>query len=323
MTFPINRARRLRRNENIRRLVRECRVSVDDLVYPIFVVEGKDIKREISSMPGVFHFSIDRLKSEIRELENLKIPAILLFGVPNEKDDHASSAYSTGGIVQRAIAEIKSITDKIMVITDVCLCAYMSSGHCGILRSGEILNDKTLDLLAETAISHALAGADMVAPSDMMDGRVAKIREALDQRGHYNVGIMSYSAKYASAFYGPFREAADSAPQSGDRKSYQMDPANRLEARREVMEDIAEGADIVMIKPALAYLDVIREIREMTDVPIAAYNVSGEYSMIKAAAKLGYINEKEAMQESILSIKRAGADIIITYFAKDMAKILK
>jgi porphobilinogen synthase len=320
--FPELRLRRLRKNESLRSLVRENHVDVGDLIYPIFVVEGKGIKREIKSMPGVFHFSVDKLAGEIKDLTRLHVPAVILFGVVNEKDEVGSSAYHPKGIIQQAVRAIKKTAPDMIVVTDVCLCEYTSHGHCGVIRDGTIDNDKTLPLLAKMALSHVRAGADIVAPSDMMDGRVKAIREELDAKGFETTPILAYSAKYASAFYGPFREAAGSAPQFGDRKSYQMDPANAREALREIEQDIKEGADIVMVKPALSYLDVIRLARDKFDYPLAAYNVSGEYAMVKAAAKMGLVDEKRVIFEILGSIKRAGADIIITYHAKQVAEWL-
>lgn len=320
--FPIQRPRRLRRNEVIRRMVRETSLSPDDFIYPLFVTYGEGIRKEVSSMPGCFQESIDEIIKTAKEVHSLGIPAIILFGIPEHKDELGSGAYDDQGIVQRAVREIKDKVPELYVITDVCLCEYTSHGHCGIVEKGDVVNDKTVDLLAKEAVSHARAGADMVAPSDMMDGRVEAIRLALDDEGFEHIPIMSYAAKYASAFYGPFREAAESTPQFGDRRSYQMDPANRREALREVALDIEEGADIVMVKPALAYLDIISDVRDNFDVPVAAYNVSGEFSLVKAAAKLGWIDEQRIMMEILTSIKRAGADLILTYFAKDAAKIL-
>lgn len=323
MAFPINRMRRLRNNETLRSMVRETNLSVKDLIYPLFITFGRDKKIPIQSMPGIFQFSVDQVKTEMNEVKSLKIPAVLLFGIPEIKDNRASSAYDEHGVVQEAIRAIKDTCPDLMVITDVCLCEYMDHGHCGIVENdGCINNDASLELLAQEALSHVQAGADMVAPSDMMDGRVGYIRNRLDSEGYINIPIMSYAAKYSSAFYGPFREAAESAPQFGDRKTYQMDPANFLEALREVELDIAEGADIVMVKPALAYLDVLKAVKEIYGYPTAAYNVSGEYSMIKAAAAQGWINEEAILTEILTSIKRAGADMIITYSAKDMAKII-
>lgn len=323
MGFPIQRLRRLRFNPVLRNIVSETRLSVDSIVYPVFVEYGKKKKTEITSMPGIYRFSIDELVQEIREVRGLGIPALLIFGIPEKKDKVASGAYAENGIVQEALRAIRSETKDMLLITDVCLCEYMEHGHCGIVNSkGEIENDSTLELLERTAVSHVSAGADMVAPSDMMDGRVKAIRTALDRAGFVNIPIMSYSAKYASSFYGPFREAAESAPKFGDRKSHQMNPANVREALREVELDIKEGADIVMVKPALAYLDVIYRVKKKFNVPVAAYNVSGEYSLVKAAGRNNWVDEKNIMMEILLSIKRAGADIIITYFAKEVARIL-
>lgn len=323
MYFPDSRPRRLRKNANLRRMVRETSLSVDNMVYPLFVVEGKGIKKPIASMPGNFQTSIDYLLKEVKETKESGIPAVLLFGVPGKKDETASGAFAKDGIVQRAVRKIKEKVPDILVITDVCLCEYTGNGHCGMVRKGDVDNDSTLNLLSETAVSHAEAGADMVAPSAMMDGQVGAIRRALDEAGYETLPIMAYSAKYASCFYGPFREAAESAPQYGDRKSYQMDPANGNEALREMTLDVQEGADIIMVKPALPYLDIIRRAKENFDLPVAAYNVSGEYSMIKAAAGLGWLDGENAMMESLISIKRAGADIIITYFAREAAKALQ
>jgi len=322
MFFPENRPRRLRRNETLRRMVRETSLSVDDFIYPLFVVPGTGVRDPVGSMPGVFHLSIDQLVQEAEEVKALGIPAILLFGIPEKKDEVGSGAYEEDGIVQRAVRELKKNVSDLLVVTDVCMCEYTSHGHCGVIKEGDVDNDATLDLLARTALSHAEAGADMVAPSDMMDGRVGAIREVLDENGFAHIPIMSYAAKYSSSFYGPFRDAAHSAPQFGDRRSYQMDPANRREAIREISLDVEEGADIVMVKPALAYLDVIRWARREFDLPLAAYNVSGEYSMIKAAAEKGWLDGNRVMMEVLTSIKRAGADIIITYFAKDAAREL-
>lgn len=322
MTFPTIRMRRLRRTENLRRMVRETRLSVDDLIYPMFVMPGENIKREISSMPGNYQFSVDLLVKECEEVQSLGIPAIILFGLPEFKDEKGSRGVADDGIIQRAVRAIKTEVPELTVITDVCFCEYTSHGHCGAVVNGEVDNDATLEMLAEMALSHARAGVDIVAPSDMMDGRVGAIRHALDENGFQKVPILSYAAKYASAFYGPFREAADSAPQFGDRRSYQMDPANGDEALREVALDLQEGADIVMVKPALAYLDVIQRVKERFEVPVAAYNVSGEFAMIKAADRLGWVDGQRIMLEVLLAIKRAGADLILTYFAKDVAKIL-
>ncbi len=323
MNFPVLRLRRLRKNESLRRMVRETSLSVEDLIYPLFVLPGSKIKEEVGSMPGVFRFSVDELVKEVAEVHSLSIPAVILFGIPESKDEAASGAYSEEGIVQRAIRAIKKEVPEIIVITDVCLCEYTSHGHCGVIKNGEVDNDITLELLAQTAVSHAEAGADIIAPSDMMDGRVAAIRSSLDGSGFKNTPILSYAAKYASAFYGPFREAAESAPQFGDRRSYQMDPPNVLEALREVALDIEEGADIVMVKPALSYLDVIRRVKDEFGYPTAAYNVSGEYSMVKAAVKNGWLDEKKLVIEILTSIKRAGADLILTYHAKEVARWLR
>jgi porphobilinogen synthase len=323
MYFPAYRPRRLRKNENFRRMIRETKVSVDDFVYPLFVTFGKDVKKPISSMPGNFQMSVDHLVKEVQKAKDLGIPAVLLFGIPEKKDEVASGAFMKDGIVQQAVRRIKDKVPDVVVITDVCLCEYTSHGHCGMIEKGEVDNDASLEVIAETAVSHAKAGVDMVAPSAMMDGQVGAIREALDESGFENLPIMAYSAKYASCFYGPFREAAESAPQFGDRKAYQMDPANGDEAIREISLDVEEGADIIMVKPALPYLDIIRRAREEFDLPIAAYNVSGEFAMIKAAAKLGWMDGEKAMMEALTSIKRAGADIIITYFATEAAKILR
>ncbi len=322
MNFPKVRLRRLRRSERIRGLVRETGLSVKNLLFPMFVRPGKGMRIPISSMIGQFQLSIDHVIEEVKETEALGIPGVILFGIPERKDEMGSQAYSDDGIVQRAVRAIKEEFPDILVITDVCLCGYTSHGHCGVVEGDQILNDPTLELLAKQAVSHARAGADMVAPSDMMDGRVAAIREALDENGFSEIAILAYSAKFASSFYGPFREAAESAPQFGDRRSYQMDFANAREALREVRLDIQEGADIIMVKPALPYLDVISRVKEEFDIPVAAYNVSGEYAMIKAAAQLGWIDGERAMMECLLSIKRAGADFILTYFAKEAAKRL-
>lgn len=322
MLFPIYRPRRLRRHEIIREMIRETVLSVRDFVYPMFVVPGKKVKEEISSMPGIFRQSIDNVIEEIKKARELGIKAILLFGIPEKKDEHGSEGYDENGIIQRALRTIKEEIEDVLLITDACMCEYTSHGHCGIVENGEVQNDETLQYLARIALSHAKAGADLIAPSDMMDGRVGAIREALDANGFENIAIMSYSAKYASAFYGPFREAAESTPQFGNRRGYQMDPPNVREALREIALDIEEGADIVMVKPALSYLDVIKAAREEFNHPLAAYNVSGEYSMVKATGRLGWIDETQVMMEILTSIKRAGADIIITYFAKEAAKIL-
>lgn len=320
--FPIHRPRRLRLNKIIRNMVRETHLTPDDFIYPMFVTSGKGVKKKISSMPGCFQQSVDEVVKEAQQAHRLGIPAVLLFGIPERKDEKASEAYSDKGVVQKAIKAIKDKVPGLVVITDVCLCEYMSHGHCGIVKNSRILNDPTLELLVKEALSHAKAGADIVAPSDMMDGRVLAIREALDTRGFEDIPIMSYAVKYASAFYSPFREAAESTPKFGDRRSYQMDSANRREAINEVALDIEEGADIVMVKPAMCYLDIISDIKNSFDVPVAAYNVSGEYSMVKAAAKLGWIDEKRIMMEILTSIKRAGADLILTYFAVAAVKEL-
>ncbi|MCX7793269.1 MAG: porphobilinogen synthase [Thermodesulfovibrionales bacterium] len=321
--FPVHRPRRLRTNETIRRMVRENHLRLDDLIYPLFVIAGRNIKNEISSMPGCYQESVDLIGRHAKEIHGLGIPAVILFGIPEEKDEYGSHAYREDGVVQQAIKAIKDKVPELYVITDVCLCEYTSHGHCGIVRGNEIINDQTLELLQLEALSHARAGADMVAPSDMMDGRVKAIREALDREGFGHIPIMSYAAKYASAFYGPFREAAQSAPRFGDRRSYQMDPPNRREALREVRLDIEEGADIVMVKPALSYLDIISDIRNNFDLPVAAYNVSGEYSLVKSASLKGWIDEKRIVLEILTSIKRAGADLILTYHAKDVARWLQ
>lgn len=320
--FPVHRPRRLRQNEVIRRMVRETRLGVEDFIYPLFVTEGKGARKPISSMPGCFQESVDELVQNAREVHALGIPAVLLFGIPEHKDEVGSGAYDEKGVVQEAVRALKDAVPDLYVITDVCLCEYTSHGHCGVVEAGRVLNDPTLELLAREALSHARAGADMVAPSDMMDGRVEAIRDALDEHGFPDVPVMSYAAKYASAFYGPFREAAESTPEFGDRRSYQMDPPNRREALKEVELDIEEGADIVMVKPALAYLDVISDVREAFDLPVAAYNVSGEYSLVKAAAQMGWVDETAAMMEILTAIKRAGADLILTYHAKDAARLL-
>ena len=322
MYSPYFRPRRLRMNETVRRMVRETVLSPDDFIYPLFVTHGKGVMKEIGSMPGNFQQSIDNIVKDCEEVQNLGIPAVILFGIPEHKDEVGSEAYSDKGIVQHAIRAIKDRTPDLVVITDVCLCEYTSHGHCGVIRNGMVQNDETLALLAREAVSHAKAGADMVAPSDMMDGRVGAIREALDQEGYHDIPLMSYAAKYASGFYGPFREAAESTPQFGDRRSYQMDPPNSREALREVALDIDEGADIVMVKPALSYLDIIYRIKQEFDLPVAAYNVSGEFSMIKAGAKLGWIDGDRVMLEVLTSIKRAGADMILTYHAKEAARLL-
>jgi porphobilinogen synthase len=322
MLFPDYRPRRLRQNEAFRRMIRETALAVDDLILPLFVVGGKNVKNPIPSMPGHHQLSIDNLVIEARQVAELGIPAIMIFGVPDHKDALGTGAYAKDGIIQKAVREVKNKVPELVVITDVCLCQYTDHGHCGVVDNGLVDNDASLDLIAKAALSHAKAGADMVAPSDMMDGRVAEIRGALDDNGFDRVPIMSYAVKYCSAFYGPFRQAADSAPKSGDRKTYQMDPANVREAIREAAMDVEEGADIIMVKPALPYLDVISRVREEIDLPVAAYNVSGEYAMIKAAEQMGWLDGEKAMMESLLAIKRAGADMILTYFAKTAAAIL-
>lgn len=319
--FPITRSRRLRSCKNIRSMVRETSLSVNDFIYPLIVCEGKGVRNEVPSMPGVFNLSIDELVKEAREVESLGIKSVILFGIPDHKDEEGSGAYGSDGIVQKAIKAIKDFTD-LYVITDVCMCEYTSHGHCGRIVNGDVDNDSTLDMLAREALSHAESGADMVAPSDMMDGRVQAIRNMLDDNGYSHIPIMSYAVKYASGYYGPFRDAAASTPSFGNRKTYQMDPANRREALKEAFADIEEGADIIMVKPALSYLDIIREVKDSCDIPVASYNVSGEYAMIKAAAANGWIDEEKVMMETLLSMKRAGSDLIITYFAKDAARIL-
>ena len=322
MKFPYYRARRLRKNEVIRSMVRETYLSVNDFIYPLFLIEGTNIKNPIESMPGVFQYSLDKIKDEIEEIKELNIPAVILFGIPAKKDNVGSEACNPEGIIQKGIQVIKNIHPDLYVITDICLCEYTDHGHCGVVEKGEIDNDATLELLYKEALSHVKAGADMVAPSDMMDGRVAAIRKALDEENFSHIPIMSYAAKFASAFYGPFREAVKCTPQFGDRRSHQMDPANKREAMREVLLDVEENADIIMIKPALPYLDIIHMVREQISLPVAAYNVSGEFSMIKAAAEKGWLDYERVMIETLISIKRAGADLILTYFAKDAARIL-
>ena len=322
MAYPETRMRRLRGNANLRRLVRETKLSVDDLVYPLFACPGQDVKEPIASMIGCFHMSPDCLAQEARDIAALGIPAILLFGLPNKKDDQGSEAWASDGAVQQAVDAIKQAVPELLVFTDICLCAYTDHGHCGVLKDGKIDNDTTCEHLAKVALSHVQAGADLVAPSDMMDGRIAVIRQCLDENGYSDIPIMSYAAKYASAFYGPFRDAAHSAPGFGDRKSYQMDPANTREALREMDLDLQEGADILMVKPALAFLDIIQRAHQKFDCPLAAYNVSGEYMMLQAAAQAGVMDRDTAMLEMLTSIKRAGADILITYFAKDLASLL-
>ena len=323
MQFPEYRARRTRRTESLRRLVRETKVSVDDFIYPMFVEEGTGIQTEITAMPGQFRYSVDRLADIVKQLQDLKVPAVILFGIPEKKDALAREAIRADGVVPRAVKAIKDLAPELLVITDVCVCEYTSHGHCGVIKNQEVDNDPSLELLGDMALAHARAGADVVAPSDMMDGRIGFIRETLDEAEFEQVPIMAYSAKYASAYYGPFREAADSAPQFGDRRAYQMDPPNVREAIREVSMDVAEGADVVMVKPALAYLDVISQVRDEFDLPVAAYNVSGEYSMIKAAAERGWIDGDKVMMETLVAIKRAGADMILTYHALEAARLLQ
>jgi len=318
----IVRPRRLRQTPEIRRMVRETSLRVDDFIYPVFVVNGSRKREIIPSMPGIYRLSIDELLKETEELRSLGIPGVILFGLPDVKDSMGSAAYAEDGIVQRAISAVKENVPGLIVLTDVCLCQYTDHGHCGVIKDGRIDNDTTIDILSDVALSHARAGADFVAPSDMMDGRVGAIRKRLEKEGYTDTGIMSYAVKYSSAFYGPFREAADSAPQFGDRKTYQMDPANRREALKEVAIDVEEGADIVMVKPALPYLDIIYQVKGSTNLPVAAYNVSGEYAMVKAADQKGWIEGQNVMMEMLLSIKRAGADIILTYFAKEAARLL-
>jgi len=323
MYFPIYRLRRLRRKETLRKMVRETKVSVEDFIYPLFVTHGRRVRNQVRSMPGIAQLSVDLAVKEAEEVSRLGVPAIILFGLPKKKDPRGSEAYARSGIIQQAIRAIKNKLPELVVLTDVCLCEYTDHGHCGVVVKGQVDNDATLELLAKMALSHAEAGADLVAPSDMMDGRVKAIRQILDKNGFEEIPILSYAAKYASGFYGPFREAAESTPQFGDRKSYQMDPANMREALREVRLDVQEGADIIMVKPALPYLDIIRAVREEFDLPVGAYNVSGEYSMIKAAAQQGWLEEERVMMEVLTAIKRAGADLILTYFAKDAARVLK
>jgi len=323
MLFPDYRGRRMRMNEAFRRMVRETKLSVDDFILPLFAIGGKNVQEPIPSMPGHFRFSVENLVKIARQAYDAKIPAIMIFGIPDKKDPLATRAYAKDGIVQKAVREVKNKVPGLAVVTDVCLCQYTDHGHCGVVEKGVVDNDLSLDLLARTALSHAEAGADMVAPSDMMDGRVAEIRALLDENGYSNTPIMSYAVKYCSAYYGPFRQAADSAPQFGDRRTYQMDPANALEAIREATMDIEEGADIIMVKPALPYLDIICRVRQEIDLPVAAYNVSGEFAMIKAAEQMGWIDGKKVMMETLTSIKRAGADIILTYFALEAAEMLR
>lgn len=322
MVFPEYRPRRLRRTETFRAMIRETRLAPEQMIYPLFVLPGKGVREPVPSMPGVFRLSVDQLAAEARDCLSLGVRSVLLFGLPDKKDGLGSGAYAKNGIVQQAIRELKNRAPEMTVVTDVCLCEYTDHGHCGCLAGEEVDNDATLELLARTALSHAQAGADMVAPSDMMDGRVSEIRTALDEENFHNVPIMSYAVKYASAFYGPFRDAAECAPQFGDRRGYQMDPANSREALREATLDVDEGADILMVKPAIAYLDIIARLHDEFDLPVAAYQVSGEYAMIKAAAERGWIDGERVMAESLIAIRRAGADIILTYFAKEMARVL-
>lgn len=322
-SLNFDRHRRLRRSPTLRRMVRETTLSVDDFIYPVFAVEGEGIKNEIKSMPGVYQFSLDMLKDEIEEVVSLGIPSVMVFGIPSEKDAVGSGAYHTHGIVQKAIRQIKESHPELIVIADTCLCEYTDHGHCGVIKDDQVLNDESLPLLAKTAVSQAEAGADIIAPSNMMDGFVAAIRDGLDKEGFEDIPIMSYAVKYASAFYGPFRDAADSAPQFGDRKSYQMDPANRREAFREAESDIQEGADFLIVKPGLAFLDILRDLRNTYDLPLVSYNVSGEYAMIKAAVQNGWLDERQTVLELLTSLKRGGADLIMTYHAKDAARWLK
>jgi porphobilinogen synthase len=323
LSFPTHRPRRLRRTEALRRLVRETRLTTDGLIYPMFVCPGTNVRQEVASMPGIFQQSADQIVEECREVESLGLPGVILFGLPESKDPRGQSSLHSDGVVQRAIEAIRRANLRLLVITDVCLCEYTDHGHCGVIENGEVSNDATIAILSDQALSHARAGADIVAPSDMMDGRVAAIRDKLDDHRFEHLPILSYAAKYCSAFYGPFREAAQSSPQFGDRRSYQMDPANVREALKEVALDLEEGADIIMVKPALPYLDVIREVRVKFDVPVGAYNVSGEYAMVKAAARNGWLDEHRVVHEILTSIRRAGADIILTYHAKDVARCLK
>jgi porphobilinogen synthase len=321
--LEFNRHRRLRQSANMRALVRENYLRTEDLIYPLFIVEGEKIKNEVSSMPGVYHLSLDMLNEEIAEVESLGIKSVLLFGVPNEKDEVGCQAYHDHGIVQEATRTIKKDYPDMIVIADTCLCEYTSHGHCGVIEDGKVLNDPTLELLGKTAVSQAKAGADIIAPSNMMDGFVTAIRFALDEAGFHDVPIMSYAVKYSSAFYGPFREAAESTPQFGDRKSYQMDPANRIEAMREAESDVVEGADFLIVKPGMPYLDIVRDVKNNFNLPVVIYNVSGEYSMVKAAAQNGWIDERSIVMEMLTGMKRAGSDLIITYHAKDAARWLK
>jgi len=322
MGFPIHRGRRLRRSEPLRQLVRETELSPSDFIYPLFVTEGRGVRRPVSSMPGIYNLSVDNAVEEARQAHSLGIPAVILFGIPDRKDAKGSSAYASDGVVQRAISEVKEAIPSLQLIADICLCEYTDHGHCGVLSGGDVHNDSTLPLLAQMAVSCAKAGVDIIAPSDMMDGRVGAIRKALDEARFELVPILSYAAKYASAFYGPFREAAQSTPKSGDRRGYQMDPANAREAIKEVLMDIDEGADMVMVKPALSYLDVIWRVKQLVNVPVAAYNVSGEYSLVKAASQNGWVDYTRIMLEILTSIKRAGADLILTYHALDAARVL-
>jgi porphobilinogen synthase len=321
--FPHVRLRRLRQSEKLRGLVRETHLRVDQLIYPLFIAEGLTEPRAISSMPGIMNWPLKQIGQEVQRIAALGIPAVLLFGIPNEKDEVGSQAYAETGVIQEAIRRIKAVSPETLIVTDVCLCEYTSHGHCGVIHNGTVQNDESLELLAQMALSHVEAGADIVAPSDMMDGRVGALRHVLDEHGYNQTPIMAYSVKYASGFYGPFREAAGSTPQFGDRRSYQMDPANVREALRELEQDIFEGADMVMVKPALAYLDVIRQVRDHCDLPLVAYNVSGEYSMVKAAAQQGWIDEQRVVMEILTGIRRAGADMIITYFAPEVAQWLR
>ncbi len=323
MVFPEFRPRRMRQTETFRAMIRETRLSAEQLIYPLFVLPGKGIRQEVPSMPGVFRLSVDQLAKEAKDCLSLGVRSVILFGLPDKKDGLGSGAYAKNGIIQQAIRELKNRAPGMTVVTDVCLCEYTDHGHCGCLCGQEVDNDATLELLAKTALSHAQAGADMVAPSDMMDGRISEIRSTLDENSYHMVPIMSYAVKYASAFYGPFRDAAECTPQFGDRRSYQMDPANSREALREATLDVEEGADILMVKPAMAYLDIISRLHDEFDLPVAAYQVSGEYAMIKAAAEKGWIDGEKVMAESLLAIRRAGADIILTYFAKEMARLLR
>ena len=323
MNVSFNRNRRLRKNESMRAIVRETHLHVDDLIYPIFVAEGENIRREIPSMPGIYNLSLDHLKEEMDEVVSLNIKAVLLFGIPKEKDECGTQAYHDHGIVQEATRYIKENYPSVLVIADTCLCEYTSHGHCGLIENGEVLNDESLELLVQTAVSQAKAGADIIAPSNMMDGFVVNIRQGLDEAGYNHIPIMSYAVKYASAYYGPFRDAAGSTPQFGDRKAYQMDPANRLEAIREAESDLMEGADFLIVKPGLAYLDIVRDVKNTINLPVVVYNVSGEYSMVKAASQNGWVDEKRIVMETLIGMKRAGGDLIITYHAKDVAKWLQ